>query len=146
MGVAKHRGLIPAMWAECLLNLGISIVLVRYWSITGVAWGTALPRLAIALGFLPWYLRRVFGIPIRTQFAHHFLRPIAAMIPFAASTWAIETLWPAEGLLIFFLQVAAALPAAVAGTLLVGLERSERESLIGSVRNKLREREGPQDR
>jgi O-antigen/teichoic acid export membrane protein len=110
LGIGKHKGLVPAILAEGLCNLGLSIALVRSYGIVGVAIGTALPNLVTQLIFWPWYIRRVYGIqPISYVFST-WIRPGFAAIPFAVCTYGIEQLWPAPNLFVFFVQTALVLP------------------------------------
>jgi len=125
-GLDRHRGLVPIFFTEAIVNLGLSIWLVQRMGIIGVAWGTALPRLAVALIAGPWYLRRELGINARSFSFNAWVRPTAAMVPFAVGTYAIERAWSAPGLTIFFTQVAVALPLAGLGAWLLGLSAAER--------------------
>jgi hypothetical protein len=96
--------------------------------IFGVAWGTALPCVAVGLLFWPWYLRDALGIRIRKYLISTWLRPSIAVIPFTLLTFAIEKLWPAPNLSMYFLQIGAILPFAIQPLWFLSFERSEREN------------------
>ena len=51
--------------AEAVANLGLSLVLVRYLGIVGVALGTVIPLVVTHVLFLPRYIASHFGIPVR---------------------------------------------------------------------------------
>lgn len=121
-----HRGLVPFFVGEASLNLALSVVLGLTTGITGVAWGTTLPRIALCLGFGPRYARKHLGVAVREYARHAWIRPFASMVPFAGASLLIEHLWQPSSLLTFMLQVAAALPVAGLGAAWVGLERQER--------------------
>jgi O-antigen/teichoic acid export membrane protein len=128
LGLGKHKPLVPILLVEGLCNLALSIILVRTkLGILGVAWGTAVPSLASALLFWPWYVRRALGIPPLAYVTSSWIRPGLAIIPFAIGTYCMERYWAAGHLFIFFLQVALVLPFAAAGYWLVCLDRSQRE-------------------
>lgn len=137
IGLNRHRTLVVALFVEGALNLGLGALLIQWWSIVGVAWGAAIPHLAFSLLFIPWYTARVLHISPRESVLQFWLTPLCAMVPFAACTFAVEHWWPAHNLLLFFLQVACVLPAAVVGALALGLTRTEREGLLSHLRTTL---------
>jgi O-antigen/teichoic acid export membrane protein len=92
-GLNRHKGLIPIFLTEAVANLALSIWLVQTMGIIGVAWGTVLPRLVVALVALPWYLRRVLGIALPTFWIEAWIRPMVSMIPFAVATYIIQRMW-----------------------------------------------------
>src|SRR5690606_23828616 len=96
IGLGKHAGLVPAIVVEGVVNLGLSVLLVRSWSIYGVAWGTTIPNLAVSVAFTPWYLHRTLGIRPADAFVQFWSRPAIAMIAFAVGTYFVELLWPAS--------------------------------------------------
>jgi O-antigen/teichoic acid export membrane protein len=133
IGINQHRGLIPVFVCEAFVNVLLSIALVRYLGIVGVAWGTALPRFIVSLFVGPWYVRRHARVPLRAYCMQVLLRPAVGMIPFALMTQAIEMWLPASNIWIFFGQVLAALPVAVLGAWLVVLTPRERHALSASL-------------
>lgn len=135
MALDLHRGLIVPFALEALVNLGISIVLGMWMGVTGVAWGTTLPRAAMALGFAPWFGRRKLGLGVWEYSVHAWVRPLACMVPFAAASMIVDRFWPARGLVVFFAQVALVLPVAVLGAWLIGLEHPERSKIRDGLRD-----------
>jgi len=133
IGIDRHHGIIPVYFAEGVINVALSIALVFPLSIEGVAWATTLPNLAVSLLFIPWYVRRTLQIAVTDQIIQFWLHPLAAMVPFALATAAIEWFWPADGLLLFFTQVAIALPAAAAGAGGIALSAHERRQLAARL-------------
>jgi len=134
IGLNRHREMVPFYVAEALINVGLSIYWVRSLGLVGVALGTMVPNLVTTLLVTPWIVRRVLGTPLATIWTEMWLRPLAAMAPFAAATWAVERLAPARGLAAFFAGVAVALPVAAAGAWLVALTAEERRALAASLR------------
>src|SRR6266850_2031840 len=61
LGTSKHKPLVPLLLTEGVCNLALSIVLIKTMGVIGVAWGTAVPSLAVSLVFWPWYVRRSQG-------------------------------------------------------------------------------------
>ena len=126
MGISKHKALAPMAAGEGILNLILSIALVKPLGILGVAWGTTIPNLVQNTIVYPWYLCRTIGIPWRGYVMFSLFRPTVAMVPFALLTYLIEHRWPATNLALFFAQVALVLPAGVAGFWFFVLQRAER--------------------
>ena len=134
IGVNRHREMVPFYIAEALINVGLSVYWIRSLGLVGVALGTTVPNLVTTLLVTPWMVRRVMGTPLRTIWREMWLRPIAAMVPFAAATWAVEHRWPAHGLASFFAGVVLTLPVAAAGAWLVALTADERRALRSALR------------
>lgn len=134
LGVSRHSGLVPIFVAEALCNLGLSILWVRAYGVIGSAWGTAVPRLIASLLVCPWYVRRHLGVPLRTFWLSVIVQPTLAMIPFALGTYAMERLWPAQHLLLYFAQVALTLPLAVLGVWVLAFTPAERLAWSGRLR------------
>jgi hypothetical protein len=83
------------------------------------------------------YAKRVLQISMAEYYADSIGRPIVAILPFAGASYAIERIWPAGSLGVFFLQVAIAVPIAVLGSWVVGLKRDERTKLLGALRQRM---------
>jgi len=134
-GLSKHKALVPPYLLESLSNLALSIFLVKRIGIVGVAWGTTIPNVVITTTFWPWYLRRTVHIPIRSWVAQAWLRPLIAMIPFAACGYAMDRWWHARNLFFFFSQVALALPLAFFGFWYFCLNAEERGNYFALAKN-----------
>lgn len=138
LGISKHRPMVPALLLEGLGNLALSILWIRSIGILGVALGTAVPNLVSSLIFWPWYIHRTLKIHPLEYFVSSWLRPGIAILPFAFLTYALDQLWPAPNLLIFFAQVAMALPLALMSYSFLCISRDQRQAyrrqLIGFAR------------
>jgi O-antigen/teichoic acid export membrane protein len=132
-GINKHRPVALANLAEGVLNLALSIGLVRWMGIVGVAWGTALPTLATSLVFWPLYMRRVFEIPFSQYVSSTWGRPVVAAIPFALISLIIDKVWEAPTLWVYFFQVVMALPVAALPFWLVCFSQTERRSYLRRI-------------
>src|SRR5256885_10876443 len=125
LGISRHKPLVPVTLAEGLCNLGLSIWLVRKMGIMGVAWGTLIPSLFTNLVFLPWYVRRALGVTRSRYIISAWIKPGLAAVPFAAMSYAMEQFWPANNLVVFFLQVVLCIPCLVACDLRICLKPSQ---------------------
>ncbi len=117
-GVGKHREM--SLWAigEGVANLVLSVILVRYYGIYGVAIGTLIPNLFAQLYFWPRYISKLVGLSSFEVIWRIWMPVFATAIPFAMASYAVERLVPAHSLIMFFLQVVATLPVFL---LMVGL-------------------------
>lgn len=138
LGLSLHRGLVPFSLGEAVMNLGLSVFLVRLIGLPGIAWGTTIPNLAMSLLVLPWYAHRKVGVPLGEYYRQSWLRPLAAMVPFAIGTALVARYWPGGSLVSYFAGVFAALPLAVVGGWFIAVNPDEREGLLGKVRSRLR--------
>jgi O-antigen/teichoic acid export membrane protein len=109
-GVEKHKT--PSLWAisEGVANLILSVVLVHWYGIYGVAIGTMIPSLVAQLILWPGYISKLVGLSTFEVLWKIWSPMYLATIPFALATYAIGVLFPARTLTIFILQVIATLP------------------------------------
>ena len=138
IGLNRHREMVPFYIAEALINVGLSVYWVRTLGLVGVALGTMVPNLATTLLVTPWIVHRVLGTPLWTIWTALWLRPLAAMVPFAAATWAVEHFHAARSLATFFAGIMLVLPVAAAGAWLVGLPAADRRSFAAVIGRRLR--------
>ena len=108
--IGQHKPV--AKWAsvEAVLNLALSLILVRTVGVYGVAWGTALSMSLIHMLFWPRQVKRALGVPVREYLWQGWLKITLGALPFAAATAAIDRYWPAPSMLLFFAQVLLLLP------------------------------------
>ena len=79
-GMARHKVLAYLVLAEGLLNLILSIILVRRIGLVGVAWGTVIPDVICSL-IIPWYTLGIVGMNPREYLSRGFVRPVIAVLP-----------------------------------------------------------------
>lgn len=110
MGIEKHGPLARYAIYEALLNLALSIALVKTIGLYGVAWGTAIAAVFIHVGFWPPYVRKVLGVPIRTYIWDGWGKVTLCSIPFAMVSAAADHYWHPTNLATFFGQILVTLP------------------------------------
>jgi O-antigen/teichoic acid export membrane protein len=106
-GMARHRTLAFVWLAEGVVNLILSIVLLRYYGVTGVAIGTTIPQLCTNLFFLPQHLCRVLGLRLRTFVRQTYLAPTLLCVPLVAVLLTTRHFFVAHTYLELLSQVAA---------------------------------------
>ena len=109
-GVEKHKT--TALWSigEGVANLALSILLVHWYGIYGVAIGTMVPSLFVQVILWPRYISKLVGLSSFEVISQIWGPMLLASIPFAIASYAISILFPAHSLAVFFLQVLATLP------------------------------------
>jgi O-antigen/teichoic acid export membrane protein len=131
IGSGRHRSIIPAVAAEALCNLGLSILFAHLVGVVGVALGSVIPSVLIGGLAIPIYLKRATGVRVRAFYEHAWLRPSIAVVPFAVGTLLFEFWLPAHNLATFFAQVLLILPLVPLLALKVCANRDERRALAG---------------
>ena len=110
MAIEKHK---PMAWFgvfEAVLNLGLSIALVKTIGLYGVAWGTSISMMLTHLAFWPWYIKKVLNVSQRTYLWQGWGKPVLCVVPFAAACALTEHYWHPVHMIVFFAQMALILP------------------------------------
>jgi O-antigen/teichoic acid export membrane protein len=89
-GMAKHRILAFIVITEGVVNLLLSIILVRKMGLIGVAWGTVIPDVICTALIIPFYTLRILNLGVREYVTRAFLRPVLASLPIAALGYAFS--------------------------------------------------------
>ena len=109
-GVEKHKTLAKWAMGEAIANLTLSVVLARKFGIYGVAIGTLIPNLVIQLVMWPHYVSRLVDISYVQVFRDLWGPVFLSAVPFAVASYAVDVLFPARNMIMFFLQTMALLP------------------------------------
>jgi len=110
MAIDKHKPV--ARWAvyEAVLNLGLSIILVRKVGLYGVAWGTSISMVFTHLAFWPRYVKRILGVSSVAYMWQGWGKISLAAMPFGAACYLADRCWHPSNLPIFFIQIIVTLP------------------------------------
>jgi O-antigen/teichoic acid export membrane protein len=132
-GVAKHR--VIGVWgiSEGIANLGLSVVLVRFLGINGVAWGTTIPNIVLHLFFWPFYVSKIVGLSAGKYIWDGWILPFFSMIPFTVGYYLVESFWPSSNIRTFFAHVGLASPAWIIPVAIIF--RKELTKIIKPVRS-----------
>lgn len=116
-GTGKHKSV--ATWAsiEAVLNLTLSIILIKTIGLYGVAWGTSIAMVISHLIFWPRYVKREIGVPIRTYLWEGWIKITLCAVPFAIASVLVDRYLHASSLIGFFTQVLLTLPVYALGVL-----------------------------
>jgi O-antigen/teichoic acid export membrane protein len=110
-GLGQHQILARMRIVEAVMNLTLSVVLIKTIGLVGVALGTVIPHVVIVLGVLPAFVPKLLPVSRREYYLSTYVWPFVAALPFCAACWAIETRVQPETIPTFLLSVALAMPA-----------------------------------
>jgi O-antigen/teichoic acid export membrane protein len=129
-GTGKHKSV--ATWAaiEAVLNLTLSIILIKTVGLYGVAWGTSISMVISHLIFWPRYVRREIGVPIRTYVWEGWIKITLCALPFAVACVLVDRYLHVKSLIGFFTQVLFTLPVYALGVLSIF-----HKPVLGAFRN-----------
>lgn len=133
-GVSKHKT--TARWAigEGIANLALSITLVHWMGIYGVAVGTLLPSLFVHVGLWPRFISKLLGIS-RFEVIFQVWGPMfLAGVPFAAASYLMNLYAPAHNMAMFFAETLLLLPVFLAAVAIVFREQV-RELVLPRLRS-----------
>jgi len=133
MAIDKHKPV--ARWAvyEAIINLGLSLLLVKTIGIYGVALGTSIAMTLVHVLFWPKYVQTVLGIPVRTFLWEGWAKVPLCSLPYAVVCFLADKYWHAGNLALFFGQILITLPLYV--LCLLAVFRNEARSLFEKWRS-----------
>jgi O-antigen/teichoic acid export membrane protein len=131
LGMNRHRTWAIVVLVEGIVNIILSVLLVRPYGIMGDAIGTAAPLAATAIFFLPWHLCRRLQIPMGTYLREAYLLPVMVCAPVVAVLLAMKQWFVPHN----YLQLAAhfTMAGAVYGLALGWAFVSKRAMKIGNL-------------
>jgi len=80
IGISKNKFLAISNLIEGVFNIIISIILVKYYGLIGVALGTAIPMIIIKLFIQPWYVNRVIEFSLKKYYINYLKNIFIALI------------------------------------------------------------------
>jgi O-antigen/teichoic acid export membrane protein len=130
-GMSKHRTWAMVAFSEGIINVVLSILLVRPFGIVGDAVGTALPLAVTMIFFLPAHLCRQVKIRLRTYLTEAYALPLALCIPLTVTLLLMKRWFVPHT----YLQLAAhmAVASAVYGLTLAWALLSRRALAVGKL-------------
>jgi O-antigen/teichoic acid export membrane protein len=113
-GIERHKTVARFAIGEGIANLALSVTLVHWMGIYGVALGTLIPSLFVQLLLWPRFITKLVGIRPRELVADLWGPVFLAAVPFALVSYAVESRWAARSISQFMLQVVLTLPVFLA--------------------------------
>jgi len=136
-GMGRVRFLMWLSVCEAIANLGLSLLLVRFYGPVGVALGTLFPMIVSQLLVMPVYTSRAFKIPIGQLFHKGLSIPLLIGALMAIIGTACVYFTPPNSWRIFFLETLVTTTLGGVLCLVLGFSREERrEQLLGLFRRR----------
>ncbi|MGH9763428.1 MAG: lipopolysaccharide biosynthesis protein, partial [Blastocatellia bacterium] len=126
LGLCKHRVVALFTLFQAVVNLGLSIILVRKMGIVGVALGTTIPMVGFTAVALVVYFRGFLKLPLGEYLRRSCIGPILVQIPFIAALILIVNWRPPASLVSFFSEIGLALIPYSVVVLATCVSRNER--------------------
>jgi O-antigen/teichoic acid export membrane protein len=136
-GMAKHRVLAFVVMAEGVVNLVLSIILVRKIGLIGVAWGTVIPDVICTAIIIPYYTLRILKLDVREYVTRAFVRPVIASLPIAGLAYAFSRMVEVPTWGLFGAEVAAIAGVFAILSYFLCLDSAQRAMVAGRVANLL---------
>lgn len=129
-----HRFIALAMAGSALLNLVLSIILIQFFGLIGVAVATAISAFSIELLVIVPKACRARGISV-LHFFHRALWPtLPALLPALATAWGLAWLQPTDGFIWIILEGGAAATVYFVAFFFTGMRPDERTFLSTRLR------------
>lgn len=132
-GVSKHKLIAYLRIVEAVLNLTISLVLIQSFGIIGVAFGTAIPQIALMVIMLPILARKHLKFSMAHFLTQVYALPLLASVPFILLSIWINSSFPTQSLLVFFLQVIMMLPVYLLFVVAICFNKQDRRHYWGMI-------------
>lgn len=140
LGLGKHKIVAWFTLAQSVINLAMSLALVKPYGLKGVALGTTIPMVAFTFIALFVYLRNYLHVPVGEYIWRSMPLPFLIQAPFVALLFVIrlygqpasllEHYSRATSLLIFFAEISAALIPYAALAFLFCMSQTERRAVL----------------
>jgi O-antigen/teichoic acid export membrane protein len=134
LAAGRHRAVAAASVMDILLNIGLSVVLVSRYGLTGVALGTALPYAVLNVAVLVPMACRTLNVPLR-RFAAVVITPsLVALLPAATIAVLLRSTVTPTSLVIVLGECAVVGLTYVGAFCGFGLRPADRARYVGAVR------------
>jgi O-antigen/teichoic acid export membrane protein len=134
IGLGRARAIALMSVPDALLNLALSVVLMRWIGVVGVALGTVVGELATTFWYLPVLCNRELSLSGWAFFSRVWARPLLSLPPAAAVAWTVQMAfgrWPPA---VVLLIGAATTAAAYFGTYFLFSTPQERGTFRTAIR------------
>jgi peptidoglycan biosynthesis protein MviN/MurJ (putative lipid II flippase) len=136
--MAKHRGLAIFSLSSGLANLGLSLILVHPFGITGVALGTLIPTSIECLVLVMPHTMRILNISGRRMITEVLLPAFLPAVPMIIVVYLLQIIFPISSWLSIACAASAGLIVYVIGYLSFGASAVERQTWNGLAFSALR--------
>ncbi len=134
-GMAKHKPLAYLAFSEGVVNLVLSIILVRKIGLVGVAWGTVIPHAINTAVIIPWYTLRILKLSVSEYLLKACLRPVLCAIPVTGVCYMLSHSIESPSWLVFGAEVMVVCGVFAILSYFICLTASQQALLLKKVQN-----------
>ncbi len=135
-GIGQHRGLAKAATFGAIANLGLSILLIHYYGVIGVAFGTLIPAIVVNIGYIWPYTMRTVGVSSLELLRRALVPALVPALPMMAVLYGIVHVFEPIGL-ITVAATAAAGCVTYATTYLIFFAGDQEQELVKKIIRRL---------
>lgn len=129
LGMSLHRVPTTLNLVAGVLSVAGSMLFGRWYGLTGVAIGGAIPIVVLHGLVQPWYTNRSLDISWRTYLWRAVLPPLAAAVPYALALYGVARVSPPQSLVTLALVIAGTLPVFGIAGLFLCFDAEQRSKL-----------------
>jgi len=133
-GLSKHRLNVNWTFVESILNIGLSVGLVRRYGILGVAAGTAIANVIVRGWLYPRAFLAALEVPWRKYVTHGVMPAVAPALLFVAGDMVYKSIFPIHGYVGLVLAAISGLLPFVVSLWFVGLDYPDRTMIRAKIR------------
>lgn len=130
LGLGKHRVVAGFLFLQSIINLILSVMLVRAFGIKGVALGTAIPMIGFTSIAMVVYFRNHLRISLGEYLRRSMPLPVLVQVPFVVLLLLLKRYSPPTSLLSFFVEIAVALVPYAVLCFAVCMSHAERQAFF----------------
>jgi O-antigen/teichoic acid export membrane protein len=116
---------------EAVVNLGLSVLLVQRYGVLGVAIGTLVPHVIVAVVFLPGLMPKLLPVGLREYYVSTYVWPLMASLPFWITCLLIDRMIQPSTLVSFITIGTLSLVVYLVPTWFLALDPAERALVRG---------------
>ncbi len=137
-GISRHKIAFYVLLAEAVTKITLSVVLLHFYGIIGVAYGTAIPQLLIYLFVYPVVFHKVIGAPVMKFYKTASVSILTALILLVPVGYLMSRLMVPDNWISFIVGNAVVGLIMVGGLLIFVLEKDDRIRIIDKVMGRFR--------
>jgi O-antigen/teichoic acid export membrane protein len=133
-GINKHKIIANLRIFEALSNLALSVTLIHYLGIAGVALGTAIPQALFMVIILPVLTKKEIEFELKDYFINVYLLPLIACVPFAIVIHYISENYTTTSMIEFFAWIFILLPIYFFSVFIICFKQSEKQLFLTYIK------------
>lgn len=133
LGISRHYIIAYLRMTEAIINITLSVILIQYYGIVGVAIGTAVPHIGFMVLLLSLIVCRHLKIDYFRFVAKCILNPTVAAIIFGIVCVGVQRYFPANSLVLYFAQLLCLLPFYMLIAWFVAFNSVERKIILQAI-------------